>query len=32
VELHFQEDRNGLRFQVRGNYDWEINDQWFVRV
>jgi hypothetical protein len=32
VALHFQTDGNGLRFQVRGNYDWEINDQWFIKV
>lgn len=32
VELHFQADQGRLQFQVRGNYDWEYNDQWFIRV
>ncbi len=32
VELHFETDRNGMRFRVHGNYDWEYNDQLFVKV
>jgi hypothetical protein len=32
VELHFQQDHNGLRFQVRGNYDWDINDRVYTKV
>jgi hypothetical protein len=32
VELHFQKTGNTLQFRVRGNYDWELNDQIFRRV
>jgi hypothetical protein len=32
VELHFQRDADGLRFHVGGNYDWNYNDQTFIRV
>ncbi len=32
VELHFQEDHNGLQFRVHGNYDWEYNDQVFFKL
>lgn len=32
VELHFQQGKHGLQFSVHGNYDWEYNDQVFVRV
>jgi len=32
VELHFQQGKQGLQFYVRGNYDWEYNDQVFIRV
>jgi hypothetical protein len=31
VELHFQKDRQGMRFCVHGNYDWEYNAQWFIK-
>ncbi len=32
VELHFQKNRNNLQFSVHGNYDWEYNDQYFIKV
>jgi hypothetical protein len=32
VELHFQKVQGQMQFQVRGNYDWEYNDQWFIRA
>ena len=32
VELHFQKDEDRMQFIVRGNYDWEFNDQLFIRV
>ncbi len=32
VELHFQQDQHGMQFRVRGNYDWEFNDQVFMMV
>ena len=32
VELHFQQDKNGMQFRVHGNYDWEYNDQLFIKV
>ena len=32
VEMHFQDREHGMQFRVRGNYDWEYNDQLFVRV
>jgi hypothetical protein len=31
VELHFKKSRDGMQFRVHGNYDWEYNDQVFVR-
>jgi hypothetical protein len=31
VEIHFQKDKNGMQFRVRGNYDWEYNDQLFIK-
>jgi hypothetical protein len=32
VELHFQEDQDGLRFRVHGNYDWNYNNKLFIKV
>jgi len=32
VELHFQKNRNSMQFSVHGNYDWEYNNQLFIRV
>lgn len=33
VELHFQKDKNGMwLFSVHGNYDWEYNDQLFIKI
>jgi hypothetical protein len=32
VELHFQKDKNSMQFSVHGNYDWEYNDQLFIRI
>lgn len=32
VELHFQNDKDRLQFRVRGNYDWELNDQLFTKM
>lgn len=32
VELHFQQEKNGMQFTVHGNYDWEFNDQVFIRL
>jgi hypothetical protein len=33
VELHFQKDKNGIwLFSVHGNYDWEYNDQLFIKM
>lgn len=32
VELRFEETGDSIQFHVRGNYDWEYNDQVFVRV
>lgn len=32
VELHFQKDKNGMQFRVHGNYDWQYNDQLFIKV
>jgi hypothetical protein len=32
VELHFQQKREAMQFRVHGNYDWEYNDQVFVRM
>lgn len=31
VELHFQKEKNPMQFSVKGNYDWEYNDQIFIR-
>jgi hypothetical protein len=32
VELHFQKNRNSMQFRVHGNYDWNYNNQVFIRV
>lgn len=32
VELHFQKNKNSMQFSVRGNYDWEYNNQLFIKV
>lgn len=32
VELHFQKNKDGMQFRVHGNYDWEYNDQEFIKV
>jgi hypothetical protein len=32
VELHFQKEHDRMQFVVRGNYDWEYNDQLFIKV
>jgi hypothetical protein len=32
VELHFHKNKDGMQFVVRGNYDWEYNDQIFIKV
>ena len=32
VALHFQENQGHLAFRVHGNYDWDYNNQVFVRV
>jgi len=32
VELHFQKNMNSLQFWVHGNYDWEYNNQLFIKV
>lgn len=32
VELHFQKDQDRMQFRVEGNYDWEYNDQVFIKV
>lgn len=32
VEMHFEKVQGRMQFQVRGNYDWEYNDQWFIQV
>lgn len=32
VELHFQKNKGGMQFSVHGNYDWNYNDQVFIRV
>lgn len=31
VELHFQVENERMQFRVHGNYDWDYNDQIFVR-
>jgi hypothetical protein len=32
VELHFERNKHGMQFRVHGNYDWEFNNQLFVKV
>jgi hypothetical protein len=32
VELHFQKEHDRMQFVVRGNYDWEYNNQLFIKV
>lgn len=32
VELHFQKHKEHMQFSVRGNYDWNYNDQLFIKV
>jgi hypothetical protein len=32
VELHFKKNKDGMQFTVRGNYDWNYNDQVFIKV
>jgi hypothetical protein len=32
VELHFQRNEDRLQFRVHGNYDWEYNNQIFIKV
>ena len=32
VELRFRAGARGLQFEVRGNYDWDLNGQVFTRV
>lgn len=32
VELHFQQGKHGMQFSVHGNYDWEFNNQLFIKV
>jgi hypothetical protein len=32
VELHFQKGKKGMQFRVHGNYDWEYNNQLFVKA
>jgi len=32
VELHFQKNMHNLQFTVHGNYDWEYNNQLFIKV
>ena len=32
VELHFQRNENGTQFSVHGNYDWNYNNQLFIKV
>ncbi len=32
VELHFERKNQGMQFRVHGNYDWEYNDQLFVKA
>ena len=32
VELHFQKTRQSIQFSVHGNYDWDYNDQVFIKV
>jgi hypothetical protein len=32
VELHFRKGPEGMQFRVHGNYDWNYNDQIFIRL
>ena len=32
VELHFQKNKSRMQFSVHGNYDWEFNNQVFIKV
>lgn len=32
VEMHFQKDHDRMQFIVRGNYEWEYNDQLFIKL
>lgn len=32
VELHFKKNKDGMKFRVHGNYDWEYNNQLFIMV
>ena len=32
VELHFQNEHDRMQFVVRGNYEWDYNDQVFVKL
>lgn len=32
VELHFQKNKRTMQFSVHGNYDWEYNNQFFIRT
>jgi len=32
VELHFQKNEDRMQFSVHGNYDWEYNNQIFIKV
>lgn len=32
VELHFEKVKDILQFRIRGNYDWEYNNQLFINV
>jgi len=31
VELHFEKDGNSMQFRVHGNYDWDYNNQLFIK-
>ncbi len=32
VELHFQQNNDSMQFRVQGNYDWDYNNQVFIKV
>ena len=32
VELHFQKSADGIQFRVHGNYDWNYNNQVFIKA
>jgi hypothetical protein len=32
VEIHFQKNNESMQFSVHGNYDWEYNNQVFIKV